>query len=105
MSAAAALPNGGIQQWELHSELSVVSAEVRKRALELLPERDPSSCLSVLRRPNAFESAGRAAAETALTLPLAVAAYALVRIAEMVRSAAFFMAGAVALAGLVELLH
>jgi hypothetical protein len=105
MSAAAALPEGVIQPWELHSELSVVSAEVRERALELLPERDPSGFPSVLRRPNAFDSAGRTAAETAMTLPLAVAVYALVRIVQMVRSAAFFVAGAVALACFVELLH
>jgi hypothetical protein len=105
MSAAAALPDPGIQLWELHSELSVVSAEVRKRALELLPERDPSGFLSVLRRPNAFDSAGRTEAETALTLPLAVAVYALARIAQMVRSAACFVAGAVALASFVELLR
>jgi hypothetical protein len=32
-----------IQPWEAHSELSLVSPEVRQRLLELLPERDAYS--------------------------------------------------------------
>jgi hypothetical protein len=105
MSAVAALPDEGIQPWELHSELSVVSADVRKRALELLPQRDPTGFLRVIRRTNASEATGRADSETARPLPVAVAAHALIRLAQTARSAAFFLAGAVALASLVELLH
>ena len=33
----------GVQPWEAHSELSLVSPEVRQRLLELLPERDAYS--------------------------------------------------------------
>jgi hypothetical protein len=32
-----------VQPWEAHSELSLVSPEVRRRLLELLPERDAYS--------------------------------------------------------------
>jgi hypothetical protein len=32
-----------VQLWEAHSELSLVSSEVRQRLLELLPERDAYS--------------------------------------------------------------
>jgi len=35
-----------IQPWELHSELMYVDPEVRRRALELLPERDPYAFLA-----------------------------------------------------------
>ena len=34
-----------IELWELHSELVLVSPEVCRRALELLPERDPDAFL------------------------------------------------------------
>ena len=33
----------GVQPWEAHSELSLVSPEVRQRLLDLLPERDAYS--------------------------------------------------------------
>ena len=35
-----------IELWELHSELVLVSPEVCRRALELLPERDPDAFLA-----------------------------------------------------------
>ena len=40
--------NGDIEGWELQSELVLVCPEVRKRARELLPERDPDAFLSTL---------------------------------------------------------
>lgn len=35
-----------IESWELHSELVLVSPEVCRRALELLPDRDPDAFLA-----------------------------------------------------------
>jgi hypothetical protein len=35
-----------IEPWELHSELVLVSPEVCRRALELMPERDPDAFLA-----------------------------------------------------------
>ena len=106
MSAAtAAFPDAGIERWELHSELSVVSAEVRKRALELLPERHPGAYLSVLRRQATALEAAVSEGEADVTLPVAVATYALVRLLQTLRSGTQFVALSVGLPLLVELLH
>ena len=43
-----------IELWELHSELALVSPEVCRRALELLPERDPDAFLARPRKPIAL---------------------------------------------------
>jgi hypothetical protein len=104
MSAAAAFPDARIERWELHSELSVVSAEVRRRALELLPEPRPGAFLAALSRPVAAEQAAPEA-EGTISLPLAVLAYAVVRLFQTLRSGAQFVAISVALPLLVELLH
>ena len=43
--------NDEFEPWELHSELVLVCPEVKKRALELLPERDPDAFLARARDP------------------------------------------------------
>jgi hypothetical protein len=94
VSAAAA----EIQPWELHSELVLVCPEVWKRALELLPERDPDGFLVGPRR---------APAEPVLThgLPAALFGYALWRLAETARIALVAIGGLAALASLAEAVH
>jgi hypothetical protein len=52
LQAVAELATGDVadvQPWEAHSELSLVSPEVRQRLLELLPERDAYSVLPLPR--------------------------------------------------------
>ncbi len=97
MSIAAELP-AEIEPWELHSELVLVSPEVCRRALELLPERDPYAFLV---RPR------RAAAEPRLPhgLPAAVFGHAVRRLVETARIALVTIGGLAALASLAEALH
>jgi hypothetical protein len=87
-----------IQPWELHSELVLVCPEVCRRALELLPERDPDAFLV---------GPPRAPAELRLPhgLPAAVFGYALGRLAETARIALVAIGGLAALASLVEAVH
>jgi hypothetical protein len=94
VSAAAA----EIQPWELHSELVLVCPEVWKRALELLPDRDPDAFLVGPRR---------APAEPVLPhgLPAALFGYALWRLAETARIALAAIGGLAALASLAEAVH
>jgi hypothetical protein len=54
-----------IELWELHSELVLVSPEVCRRALELLPERDPEAFLA---RPPESDTPTRAAVALRYTL-------------------------------------
>jgi hypothetical protein len=105
MSAAAALPDAGIERWELHSELVLVSAEVRARALELLPKRDPDEALDALRRAIRAPRAERIETEPRPALHKAVVVYAAIRIVQTAQSSLSFVAGVAALALLVELLH
>jgi hypothetical protein len=94
--------NGDIEPWELHSELSLVCPEVRERARELLPERDPDAFLT---RPRQPDSLSPAVAVPAPSLPLAALAYALWRLGEVTRSAAVAVTAVIVLALLAELLH
>jgi hypothetical protein len=103
-AAAAAFPDARIERWELHSELVLVSAEVRARALELLPKRDPDASLRRARRT--LVAVRDADVEEPLpALATAVFAYTLVRLVQTTRSAIPFFAAVVALATIVELLH
>jgi len=97
--------NGGPEPWELHSELVLVCPEVRERARELLPERDPDAFLA---RPRALVFLPVAAADQAqpaASLCAAVLGYTLWRFAETARTALFVFVGAIALALLAEALH
>jgi hypothetical protein len=96
---------GAIEPWEPHSELVLVCPEVRKRALELLPERDPEAFLSVLREPASPPAAGADTVALAPNLLIAVVGYALWRLIETARSAFVVIAATVAVALLAELVH
>jgi hypothetical protein len=95
--------NGDVAPWELHSELVLVCPEVRERARELLPGRDPETSRSRL-RALASSSSGTDVAN-APKLPVAVVGYALWRLAETARSALVVIAAVVALAVLAEILR
>jgi hypothetical protein len=94
-----------VEPWELHSELVLVSPEVCRRALELLPERDPDAFLARPREPLAVPTVSGDDRELAPRLPLAVAAYALTRIAQTAWSGLLAVGLVIGLAFLVELLH
>jgi hypothetical protein len=83
-----------IEPWELHSELVLVSPEVCRRALELLPERDPDAFLA---RP-------RGESDTP-ALSAAVFLYTLGRLGKSARFALEATAVLVGLALIAELLH
>jgi hypothetical protein len=97
MSVAAELP-AEIKPWELHSELVLVCPDVWRRALELLPERDPYAFLVPPRRP---------AAEPMLPhgLPAGVLGHALRRLVDTARIGLVTIGGLAALASLAEALH
>jgi hypothetical protein len=97
--------NGAIEPWELHSELVLVCPNVRKRARELLAERDPDAFLVSAREPGATPIATAEAAARAPKLPFAVVVYTLRRLAETARSAFVAVGAVIALALLAELLH
>jgi hypothetical protein len=94
-----------VEPWELHSELVLVSPEVCRRALELLPERDPYAFLARPRKPVAVPSVSSDEREVARGLPSAVAVYTLWRIGQTARSGLLAFGLIVALASLAELLH
>ncbi|HET8652018.1 MAG TPA: hypothetical protein VFM13_05555 [Gaiellaceae bacterium] len=83
-----------IELWELHSELVLVSPEVCRRALELMPERDPEAFLD---RPR---DESEAPARVALALR-----YALWRCGQSARFALAVTVAAVGLALIAEMVH
>jgi len=98
--------NEDIKPWELHSELVLVCPEVKRRALELLPERDPDAFLPRARGPVSHRAGTFDDAQPAATrLLVAVFGYALWRLADTARTALFVVGGVVALALLAEVLH
>jgi hypothetical protein len=97
--------NGPIERWELHSELALVCPEVRRRALELLPERDPDSFLTGLQAPVSLPAGTIDEAQRPTSLPVAVVGYAFWRLIETARSAVIAIGAAVALALFAEMLH
>jgi hypothetical protein len=97
--------NGGIEPWELHSELVLVCPEVRKRALELLPKPDTDAFVARPREPVLLPIGTVEDAQRTTNVPAAVVGYTLWRLLETARIA-FFTAGVVvALALFAELLH
>src|SRR6266516_6850678 len=97
--------NGEIEPWELHSELVLVSPEVCRRALELLPERDPDAFMAELRQPSPLPSTATDERELSLGLPAAIFQYALRRVGQTARVGLLTVGAVVALASLAELLH
>jgi hypothetical protein len=97
MSVAAELA-AEIEPWELHSELVLVCPEVWRRALELLPERDPDAFLVGPRRTPAEPRLPHG-------LPAAVFGHTLGRAVETARIALVTIGGLAALASLAEALH
>jgi hypothetical protein len=97
--------NGDFEPWELHSELALVCPEVRERARDLLPERDPDMFL--VRAPERVSIAAGTIneAQPTTSLPVAVVGYTLWRLAETARSALLALGAIVALALLAQVLH
>ena len=87
-----------VEPWEIHSELVLVSPEVCERARELLPVRDPDAFLA---RP--LEVRARSAKEP--SLPIALAGYTALRLAETAQSALIVTVFVVALALLAQVSH
>jgi hypothetical protein len=88
----------GIEPWEIHSELVLVSPEVWECARELLPHRDPDAFL--VRR-------GRVTAELSSepSLPTALLGYTALRLAETARTALIVVGFVVAFALLAQISH
>jgi hypothetical protein len=97
--------NAEIELWEMHSELSLVCPKVRKRARELLPERDPEAFLDRPREPISPSSDTADEVPYPESLSLAVLGYTLWRLAETARTALLALVAVVALALLAQLLH
>jgi hypothetical protein len=97
--------NGDSEPWELHSELVLVCPEVRARALELLPERDPDAFLARPREPVLLPATTVDEARDTTSLTLAVVGYALWRLIETARTGLAAVAVVVALALLAQALH
>jgi hypothetical protein len=93
-----------IEPWELHSELVLVSPEVCRRALELLPERDPDAFLARPRTSIVLATVpSEETDEPALTA--VVLWYTLWRFGRSARFALAVAVGSVGLAMIAELLH
>lgn len=93
-----------IELWELHSELVLVSPEVCRRALELLPERDPDAFLARRREPIVLATV--ASWESNAPTRAAVASrYTLWRIGQSARFALAVTVGSVGLALIAEVVH
>jgi hypothetical protein len=88
-----------VEPWEIHSELVLVSPEVCERARELLPERDPNGFLP--RTIVVLESQPAAGP----SLPIALAGYTVLRLAETARSALIVVGAVVAVALIAQILH
>jgi len=95
----------GVEAWELHSELVLVCPEVCRRALELLPERDPDAFLAGLRQPSSLPSTATDERELSPGLPAAIFRYALWRVGQTARVGLLTAGAVVALASLAELLR
>jgi hypothetical protein len=81
-----------VEPWEIHSELALVSPEVSERARELLPERDPNCFLPMTIA--VLESQPAAGP----SLPVALASYTVLRLAQTARSALLVVGAVVAFA-------
>ena len=92
-----------IEPWELHSELVLVSPAVFRRALELLPERDPYAFLARPREPIVLATVPPEDSD-APALTNAVFRYALRPFRHTARFAVAVAVGSVGLALIAELL-
>jgi hypothetical protein len=102
---AASAANVDIEPWEVHSELVLVCPDVCKRALELLPERDPDAFLARSREPISFAIGSAGEAKFDANLPAAVLGYALWRLAETARTALIVFGAVFALALAAQIPH
>jgi hypothetical protein len=93
-----------IEPWELHSELVLVSPEVCRRALELLPERDPDSFLAPPREPIVLATVP-ADESDAPSFTTMIVRYTLWRVRQSARFALALAIGSVGLALLAEFVH
>jgi hypothetical protein len=91
-----------VQPWEAHSELSLVSPEVRQRLLELLPERDAYS-VPPLPRPSVPLPVAPHEEKAALR-PRDLLRYTVRRVGEMVRLGLTIVGAIFVLALLAEVL-
>jgi hypothetical protein len=91
--------------WELHSELVLVCPELRRRSLELLPERDPDAFLVGPRAVPLFPERPLEEREAPPRLAVAIGAYAVWRLAQTARSALLFAGGLTALVALAALVR
>jgi len=90
--------NVDIQPWEAHSELVLVCPAVRKRALELLSERDPDAFLARSRESISLATGAIGEARSDANLAAAVFGYALWRLADTTRTALIVFGAVFALA-------
>lgn len=97
--------NAEVEPWELHSELVLVSPEVCRRALELMPERDPDAFLARPKRPSVAVSNLIDQHSVRPNLPPALAVHVLWRIGQTARSGLLAGGLVIALVYLAELLH
>jgi hypothetical protein len=93
-----------IEHWELHSELVLVSPEVCRRALELLPERDPDAFLARSGRPIVLATVPSEESDTLPRLAVALR-YTLWRIGQSARFALIVTVASVGLALIAEMVH
>jgi hypothetical protein len=95
---------GAIEPWELHSELVLVCPEVR-RALELLPDRDPVAAVARPRPPRIIPAGSAEEVVPRAGLPATALEYALWRLVATARSGLLAASIPVAVALLAEALH
>jgi hypothetical protein len=103
MSGVAVETN--VEQWELHSELVLVSPDVCRRALELLPERDPDAFLPSLRQSSSPRETAAVEQEVAPALPFAIIQYTFWRLADAARVSLITLGSVVVLVTLLDLLR
>lgn len=94
-----------VEPWEVHSELVLVSPEVCRRALELMPERDPDAFLARPKQPSVAASGLIDQHAATPSLPLAVAVHVLWRIGQTARSGLLAAGLVITLVYLAELLR
>jgi hypothetical protein len=97
--------NGDIEPWEVHSELVLVCPEVYKRALELLPDRNPNAFLARVDPPTMVATGVLYEPPLPSRLAPAIARYTLWRLMETARGALVATGALAALALLPEFLH
>ena len=88
-----------VEPWEIHSELVLVSPEVCERARALLPERDPDAFLA---KPLTM---GQAQSAREPSLPIALAGYTALRLAQTARSALIVTMFVIALTLIAQISH